>query len=112
MTDTYIDIYWDGNDYVLTGWENDKLVSYTVYGDGDIDDKKHQMAEDMLDYGETGDPRMYDSMLKEVVQNIEDDDSISEELPAIKLVSAEIGEEGAEEGFTKKEEFDLISARF
>lgn len=79
MTDTYIDTYWDGNDYILTGWENDQLVSYTVYGDGDIDDKKRQMAEDMLDYGETGDPRTYNNMLREIIENIEDDPAIHED---------------------------------
>ena len=36
----------------------------------------------------------------------------NEELPEIKLVPGEIGEEGAEEGFTKKEESVLISVKF
>ena len=101
MTDTYIDIYWDGNDYVLTGWENDKLVNYTVYGDGDIDDKKRQMAEDMLDYGETGDPRMYDNMLSEIVENIENDPD--EEGDPIKLIEQSLEKITGIEAFVRRE---------
>jgi Fe-S-cluster formation regulator IscX/YfhJ len=101
MADTYMSVYYDGNDYVLTGWENDQLVNYTVYGDGDINDKKRQMAEDLADYGETGDPRMFDNMLKEISESIEDDPDIDED--PIKYIEKGLEKITGIEAFVRRE---------